>query len=120
MSRLTGHTVEEILRQGESIVREYVSESNVTLVLKNYTTLIGNEDKVYVVDSGNEALATPGSGDVLAGIIASMLAQGISRDKAAYLGAYIHGKAGVNASREEGIRGVLARDIADNIHTVIG
>ncbi|WP_300965933.1 NAD(P)H-hydrate dehydratase, partial [uncultured Muribaculum sp.] len=58
-------------------------------------------------------MATPGSGDVLTGIIAALMAQGYSPDISAALGAFIHSQAGTMAAAEHGEYGVLATDIAE-------
>ena len=71
--------------------------------------------KIFINQHGNSALAKAGSGDVLAGIIGSLLGQGLEAEKAATLGAYSHGKAGSLASLKTGINGLLASDIIDYI-----
>ena len=69
--------------------------------------------KVYFNSTGNPAMATAGSGDVLTGIIASLLAQGFKPQYAATIGVYIHGLAGDMAAQETGQYGLLASDIAN-------
>ncbi len=118
MERLTGLPLNEINKNMEKTALDFVKKHPVTLVLKNYTTLITGENCDFFCSSGNEGLATPGSGDVLAGIITSLLGQGLSAEKAACLGAYLHGLAGSKASREKTTQGVLARDIIKELLSI--
>lgn len=64
-------------------------------------------------------MAKAGSGDVLAGMTAGLLAQGLACHEAAVLGTYLHGRAGEYAAEEKGIYSILARDIAENIGEVV-
>ena len=117
MSRLCGCSVSDINSDMLSIATEFASTHNCTVVLKNFTTVIASPTGTrYICNSGNEALATAGSGDVLSGIIGSLLGQGLSPDQSAYIGAFIHGKAGSEASKTTGIKGLLASDIIGHIN----
>lgn len=87
---------------------------NIVILLKgHYTTIVRPDHRLFFTASGTPALATPGSGDVLTGIITGLLAQGYSPDLAATLGAYIHGYTGSLAAEIHGEYGVLASDVAD-------
>lgn len=87
---------------------------NIIIVLKGHHTATVLPDGVVCFNSsGTPALATPGSGDVLTGIILSLLAQGYKPEQAAMAGVYIHGIAGELAAREHGEWGVTAGDIAE-------
>lgn len=119
MERLTGLPLNEINKNMENTALDFVKKHPVTLVLKNYTTLITGDKCNFFCTSGNEGLATPGSGDVLAGIIASFLGQGLSSQKAACLGAYVHGLSGRKASEIKGTQGLLARDIISMLPTIM-
>lgn len=93
---------------------------NIIILLKgHYTTVVRPDGRLLFSASGTPALATPGSGDVLTGIIAAFMAQGYSSDIAAVLGAYIHGVAGRIASDRHGEYGVIASDIALNVGAAI-
>ena len=93
---------------------------NIIRVLKgHYTALIRPDGKVYFNTSGTPAMATPGAGDVLTGLILALLAQGYRPEIAATIGVYIHGVAGEIAATTHGEYGVLASDIADNIGRAI-
>ena len=75
--------------------------------------MVRPDGKIYFVDNGTPALATPGSGDVLTGIITALAGQGFMPDVAAALGAFIHGRAGQIAKEQHGEYSVMATDIAD-------
>lgn len=91
-SRLTGKTTEEINANRFEIVRRFAEEYNVNVVLKSETSLSCTRDgNIYINNTGNELLGSAGSGDVLSGIIVSMLAQSGSVSPAMICGNYIHG-----------------------------
>ncbi|WGH75877.1 NAD(P)H-hydrate dehydratase [Tenacibaculum tangerinum] len=84
------------------------------VVLKNaYTTISSVEGNLYFNTSGNQGMATGGSGDVLTGIITGLLAQGYSPLYAALLGVFFHGKAGDKAACKKGYNALIASDIID-------
>ncbi len=90
------------------------AELNCVIVLKGAHTMIASPDgEVSFNSSGNVGMATAGSGDVLTGVIVSLLAQGYSPKDAARLGVYIHGIAGDIAADERGMTGMMARDIIE-------
>ena len=93
-------------------LRAFVDEYGITTLLKGQTTLIGTPTATYLNVSGTSALATAGTGDVLSGVIATLLAQGLGPADAARAGAYWHGRAGAQAQRARP-RGVVAHDVAD-------
>jgi NAD(P)H-hydrate epimerase len=93
---------------------------NVLIVLKGrYTTIVRPDGRLYFNSSGCPGMATPGSGDVLTGIITALLAQGYRPEVAALAGVYIHGVAGELAQEAEGTYGVTAGDIAANVGKAI-
>ncbi len=93
---------------------------NIIIVLKgHYTAVIRPDGKIYFNSSGNPGMATGGSGDVLTGVIASMMAQGYKPEVSALIGTYIHGLAGDIAAEEHGQYGVTASDIAENLGKAI-
>ncbi len=95
-----------------SRLREFVDRYGITTLLKGRTTLIGSRDATHLNPTGTSALATAGSGDVLTGAIATLLAQGLDPVDAARVGAYWHGRAGsVALARRH--RGVMAHDVAE-------
>lgn len=109
-------TDESRLHKAVEMSRHY----NLLIVLKgHYTALVRPDGKIYFNSSGTPALATPGSGDVLTGIITGLMAQRYKPEVSALLGVYLHGLAGEIASRTHGQYGVLASDIADNVGVAI-
>jgi NAD(P)H-hydrate epimerase len=112
MARLTGNAVARIQKDLPSCARDFAQTYDVTCVLKDFHTVTAVSDGLtYLNLSGNPGMATAGSGDVLSGIIGSLLAQGMEPDLAAPLGAYIHGLAGDEAQERCGLRALLASDI---------
>lgn len=92
----------------------------IIIVLKGrYTAIIRPDEKVFFNTSGTPAMATPGSGDVLTGIMTGFLAQGFKPEMAAFLACYIHGIAGEIAAENHGEYGVTAEDIAANVGRAI-
>ncbi|MDE6161654.1 MAG: NAD(P)H-hydrate dehydratase [Muribaculaceae bacterium] len=92
----------------------------INIVLKGYHTAVVRLDgKVYYNPTGTPALATAGTGDVLTGIIGSLMAQGLSSEVAAMAGVYVHGLAGQMAEKDHGSYGVVAGDVADNVGRAI-
>ncbi|MEI7994660.1 MAG: NAD(P)H-hydrate dehydratase, partial [Methylococcaceae bacterium] len=80
-------------------------------LLKGAGTLIASENEVAVSTTGNPGMASGGMGDVLSGVIAALLAQGLSLKNAAQQGVYRHGEAADLAAEKDGERGLLASDL---------
>ncbi|HEY2588766.1 MAG TPA: NAD(P)H-hydrate dehydratase [Tepidisphaeraceae bacterium] len=89
------------------------------VVLKGYHTVVTDGSRVYVNDTGDSSLSKAGTGDVLSGIVGSLLGQKMDRFDAAVAGVWIHGKAGELAGERLGRRCVLARDVVDSIAAAI-
>lgn len=120
MARLIDCEIKEVQNNRINIVRNFVDQYNVCLILKGAATIIGLPDgKIYINPTGNEGMATAGSGDVLTGIISSLLAQGLKVENAAILGPFLHGMAGDMAKKEVGSHGLIAGDIIDFIPRII-
>ena len=116
MSRLTGLSVIDITGHLLGTAVDFAESYNVICVLKDARTVIADPSKKACINlNGNSGMATAGSGDVLTGIIASLLAQGLAPFEAASLGCAIHGKAGDAASKRLGEHAVMARDIIEGI-----
>jgi NAD(P)H-hydrate epimerase len=93
-------------------LQAFIAEHGITTLLKGRTTLISDGAKVYINPTGTPALATAGTGDVLTGVIATLLSQGLAPIDAGRLGAYWHGLAGTCAALVRPV-GVVAGDVAD-------
>ena len=110
------NTDEERLKKAIDVSRIY----NITIVLKgHYTMTVRPDSKIYVNSSGNPGMATPGSGDVLTGVIPALIAQNYPADWSVVLGVYIHGLAGDLAAQEHGTYGMVASDIVNNLGKAI-
>lgn len=114
MARLVGEKITGVNRI--DLVRHYAEKWGVVVVLKGAYTVVGRPDgNVTLIPIANPLLATAGSGDVLAGVIVSLLGQGVGVGDAAVLGAYLHGMAGNILSKKYGTAGLLASELADAI-----
>lgn len=101
------------------LTRSFSRENKVIVVVKGAHTFTINRDEVYVNNSGNPGMATAGSGDVLSGVITSLIGQAYKPLTAAVLGVYIHGLSGDIAARELGYESLIARDITNNLGKAI-
>ncbi len=115
MSRLTGMSIAEIQADRIKAASDFSRKYRCTLVLKGEGTVIAEKDKLCVNPTGNGCLAKGGSGDVLAGIIGSLVCQGIDSFKAAAAGVYLHGYAADECIDEYASSCVNARDIIEAI-----
>ena len=121
-SRLSGLTIQEIQKNRIRICEEYAKRWNQVVVLKGAYTIVASPDgRSAVLPIASSALAKAGSGDVLSGIIAGFLSQGISDQfTAACLGVWIHGNAGLSAKERIGNEySVTATDIVQSIPETI-
>lgn len=116
MSRLTGKDIEYIAQHRIEIASEFSQKWNCTVVLKGARTVVSDgKGKIFINQTGNPGMATAGSGDVLTGLIAGLIAQGIAPVDAAIAAVYIHGYAGDRAAKRLGEYGLLAGDISAEI-----
>lgn len=116
MARLTGQKTAEILARRVELARQFTREHQVTLVLKGFRTLTAAPDgQVWVNPTGNPGMATGGTGDVLTGLIAGLLAQYPARPVAEVVAAaaYLHGLAGDLAASDLGQVSLIAGDLLD-------
>ena len=114
MARLLGTTVTLVQKNRVEIALQAAEKFKAVVVLKGAVTVIATPEKeVFINSTGCSALATAGAGDVLAGAIGGLLAQGLSPKQAAVLGVYLHGLAGEMLAEEKGARGVLAGDVVE-------
>lgn len=119
MARLCGCTVEEILADVPGICRGFAKAKGVVCVLKDHATAVSNGDDLYINDTGNSGMATGGSGDVLTGMIAALMAEGMTPFAAAAVGVRAHGMAGDRAADLLGEYSVMASDIIDAIPWIL-
>ncbi len=112
MSRLTGDSPMYLKEERLRIAEEFANEYNVILALKDSRTVTAIPfGRIYLNLTGNNGMATGGSGDVLSGMIAGLLSQGAGAEASAAFGVYLHGIAGDLAAKERGTASMLARDL---------
>ena len=120
MSRLTGDSVAYLQTRLIDVARDFSNTYNVTCVLKDERTVTATPyGPVYLNLSGNAGMATAGSGDVLAGVISSLMAQGFTSEVATSLAVYLHGAAGDKMIQMTGKAGLMASDLVEGIRCVI-
>jgi hydroxyethylthiazole kinase-like uncharacterized protein yjeF len=128
LSLLTPHTgeMQRLLHSPDKLIlslellhtcQAYAESHNVTLLLKGAPTFIFHpKSPIYVNPSGDPGMATAGSGDVLTGMLASLLSQGLSCHQAALLGVYLHGLSGELAAQNRGVSyGIMAGDLINHL-----
>ena len=113
-SRLTGLPVSEIVDHQEKVADDFSRKHpDIVLVLKSHRTVIAQNGELFLNTAGNSGMAKGGSGDVLAGIIASLAAQGSAPIEAAAMGVHIHALAGDLVAEALGKTAMLPSDIID-------
>lgn len=116
MARLSGETLERVRARPLETARESAKQLGLTVVMKGEKTFVASAGgAAFLNEAGAVGLGTPGSGDVLAGIIAGLCARGASADQAAVWGVYLHAKAGERLSRRIGTLGFTARELLDEL-----
>lgn len=112
-ARLLGEKIGRLEEARLDITSGFAREHRCVVALKFAPTLVVDGDRYYLNTTGNPGMATGGSGDVLTGVIAGLLAQKLTPFAAAQLGVYIHGWAGDIACRKKGEVGMIASDILE-------
>jgi NAD(P)H-hydrate epimerase len=111
-ARISGMTIAQVARDPVGWATRYAAETNVIVCLKSTPMVTAVPGEPAILNAtGNPGMATAGSGDVLTGLIAGFVAQGLDRGEAAALGCFVHGLAGDIAVRRTGVRGTIAGDI---------
>ncbi|KAA2212616.1 NAD(P)H-hydrate dehydratase [Pseudoroseomonas oryzae] len=120
MARLLGTSRQAVLADPLSAAREAAARLQVVTVMKGGCThVVTPEGRSWRHDAGNAGLATSGSGDVLAGVIAGLLARGAAPLKAALWGVFLHGEAGRRLARDQGPVGFLARELPAGLPRIL-
>jgi len=116
MARLTGKKNSDVNADRVGIARSFAIENHCHLVLKGARTVIATAGgKIFINPTGNPGMASGGMGDVLAGILAALLGQGLSAEDAMKLGVYLHGFIGDMVAADKGEIGMIASDIIDGL-----
>ncbi len=123
MFRLCGESVEYILQNMTQTATDFSKKHGVITLIKGHGTVITNGETLYINRSGNPGMAKAGSGDVLSGIVGSMLGNRALYAKSLLqkvaIGAYLHGLSGDAATEKYGENSVLASDIVDTIPEIL-
>ncbi len=121
MARLTKKSIAEVQANRLNIALEFAHEWGVTVVLKGNNTIIATANgEAYININGNPGMATGGSGDVLTGMIASLIAQGLNPVEASLTGVFLHGAAGDKAAQIKGQRSMIAGDLINYLSDILG
>ena len=120
MARLTGKTKNAVEKDRKKTAQAFAQKYRCTVLLKGHRTVVASPNgKTYINKTGNTGMATAGSGDVLTGMIAALLGQGLRAFDAATYGAYLHGLAGNLAAKKIGKAAMIATDIIEEIPAAI-
>ncbi|MBO5327104.1 MAG: NAD(P)H-hydrate dehydratase [Clostridia bacterium] len=119
MSRLSGQSITALTADMPKNALSFAKNSGTVLVMKDARTVISDGETLFLNPYGNSGMATGGSGDVLAGVIASFSAQGASPTDAARLGVLAHALAGDAAAATYGNRGMIASDIIEKLCDIL-
>jgi hydroxyethylthiazole kinase-like uncharacterized protein yjeF len=114
-ARMLGMSTSDVARDREGAAVALAKRTGAVVVLKGAGTLVTDGTRLYANATGNPGMATAGSGDVLTGVISSLLAQGMSPFDGASLGVHLHGLAGDLAAADVGEHGMIASDILDRL-----
>jgi len=120
MARLTGKETGDIQKNRKEIALQFAGEYNIVLILKGHETVVaGPGGELYINRTGNPGMATGGVGDVLTGIVASFIGQGMDPVSASALAVYFHGLAGDLALKEKGPLSLVATDLLNKLPEVL-
>lgn len=118
-ARLLNVSIEEIEANRFNFARQCAQRYDATCVLKGAGSIVDNQSHSWVCRHGNPGMATAGMGDVLAGILGSLMSQGLSNEMACQYGVSIHAKAGDIVAQKYGQRGLLASDLFNTVRKLI-
>ncbi len=118
-SRLTGASVDDVIKEPVKRAEEYARETGAVVLLKGTATVVTDGETTYIVDAGCPGMATAGSGDVLSGIASAVCSYTEDLTLAAAAAAYVNGKAGEAAQRKHGSVSMIASDTVASIPEII-
>ncbi|MCA9030038.1 MAG: NAD(P)H-hydrate dehydratase [Planctomycetaceae bacterium] len=118
-ARLSGYSIREIESNRVGLAIQFAKQHDVVLVLKGPGTVVTDGHRYYINTTGNAGMAAGGSGDVLTGVILSLLGQGCLSFEAAQLGVYLHGLAGDLAAKDWTEPGLIASDLPQYVPKAI-
>jgi NAD(P)H-hydrate epimerase len=121
MARLSGRSTADIQSDRIGHARSFAQQHRVHLVLKGAATVVARPDgTVFVNPTGNPGMAAGGMGDVLTGLIAGLITQGMEIDAAARAGVYLHGAAADRLAVQQAPQGYLASEVMDGLPRALG
>ncbi|MCH7960333.1 MAG: NAD(P)H-hydrate dehydratase [Candidatus Hydrogenedentes bacterium] len=116
MARLSGLSTKRIQADRDIVALEFAERHSCVVVLKGHRTVVANpEGEYFINETGNSGMATGGTGDVLAGLIGGLMAQGVEAFDAALIGVFLHGLAGDIAAENMTERAMLAGDLVESL-----
>jgi NAD(P)H-hydrate epimerase len=115
MANLLRSDVVSVQADRRKTAADFAKRFGVVCVLKGAGTIVSDGERTYVNTTGNPGMATAGTGDVLTGIIAGLIAQGLSACDAAALGVHLHGLAGDVAAHKRGTHALIATDLLESL-----
>ena len=119
MARLAGISVAQVLQMPADVALGFARKTGAVTVLKGHRTLVATPDgRLYRNTTGNAGLARGGSGDILAGMVAGLAAQGLSPEAAAVCGVWLHGAAADVCAARHSMQGMLPEDILQGLCAV--
>ena len=120
MAKLIGKDVKYVQQNREKVASDFAKKNKIVVVLKGYKTVVASEDgETYINSTGNPGMSTAGTGDVLTGMIASFIGQGVNPYSSAAVGVYVHGFAGDLAAKVKGQISLIASDLLDKLPQAI-
>ncbi|MBT1449972.1 NAD(P)H-hydrate dehydratase [Glaciecola sp. XM2] len=118
-ARLLNVAIEDVESNRFNYARQCAQRYDATCVLKGAGSIVDNQKHSWVCRHGNPGMATAGMGDVLAGILGALVAQGLNTDMACQFGVSLHAKAGDLVAQQYGQRGLLASDLFETVRVLI-
>ncbi|HQM03783.1 MAG TPA: NAD(P)H-hydrate dehydratase, partial [Candidatus Cloacimonas sp.] len=112
---LTGKDLDQLVKDIPAALENYIKKTGAKVLLKSNTTIFSDGKRMFINISGNDGLATGGSGDVLAGIIGSFCGQKMELGEAAINASYIMGKTAEELAQKRYFPSILPSDIIDNL-----
>ena len=115
MANLIGADIASVQADRRKTAAAFAKRAGVVCVLKGAGTVVSDGTHTYINTTGNPGMATAGTGDVLTGVIAGLIAQGLGAFDAAVLGVYLHGLAGDLAAHKRGTHALIATDLLESL-----
>jgi NAD(P)H-hydrate epimerase len=120
MARLVNRSIDEVQRDRLDVARDFASARRLHVVLKGHRTIIaGPENRAFINLTGNPAMSTGGTGDVITAMISAWYGPLLDPEAACKIGVYLHGSAGDLAEADEGEVSLIATDLVANIGDAI-